>query len=44
MINRLTDTLAFQAKPFYEKLGYREFGRLEQYPAGGTKHFLWKPL
>lgn len=38
------DTLAFQAKPFYEKLGYREFGRLDDYPAGGTKHFLWKPL
>jgi GNAT superfamily N-acetyltransferase len=38
------DTLAFQAKPFYEKLGYEEFGRLDDYPAGGTKHFMWKQL
>lgn len=38
------DTLAFQAKPFYEKLGYCEFGRLDGYPAGGTKYFMWKPL
>ena len=38
------DTLAFQAKPFYEKLGYREFGRMDDYPAGGAKHFMWKQL
>ena len=38
------DTLAFQAKPFYEKLGYKEFGRLDDYPAGGTKYFMWKQL
>src|SRR5687768_16576913 len=37
------DTLAFQAAPFYEKLGYQEFGRLDGY-AGGAKHFLWKEL
>ena len=37
------DTLAFQAAPFYEKLGYQEFGRLDGY-AGGAKHFLWKRL
>jgi GNAT superfamily N-acetyltransferase len=38
------DTLEFQAKPFYEKLGYSEFGHLDDYPAGGVKHFLWKQL
>jgi GNAT superfamily N-acetyltransferase len=38
------DTFSFQAAPFYEKLGYREFGRLEGFGANGTKHFLWKEL
>ena len=38
------DTFSFQAAPFYEKLGYREFGRLDDFPAGTTKHFLWKKL
>ncbi len=38
------DTYDFQAIPFYERLGYREFGRLEDYPRGHTRHFLRKDL
>lgn len=38
------DTYDFQALPFYERLGYREFGRLEDYPRGHTRHFLRKDL
>src|SRR5580704_6472365 len=28
------DSFSFQAPAFYEKLGYREFGRLKDFPAG----------
>jgi GNAT superfamily N-acetyltransferase len=28
------DTLSFQARPFYEKLGYRVYGVLDDFPAG----------
>jgi GNAT superfamily N-acetyltransferase len=38
------DTYDFQAVPFYEQLGYREFGRLEDYPREHTRHFLRKNL
>lgn len=38
------DTYDFQAVPFYERLGYREFGRLEDYPRGHKRHFLRKDL
>ncbi len=39
-----TETLSFQAKPFYEKLGYRVFGQLEDYPQGHTTYCLVKKL
>jgi ribosomal protein S18 acetylase RimI-like enzyme len=36
------DTFDFQARGFYEKLGYEVFGVLEDYPPGHTKYFLQK--
>jgi GNAT superfamily N-acetyltransferase len=38
------DTFEFQAKGFYEKLGYTEFGRLENFPTGYARHYLQKQL
>ncbi len=37
-------TFSFQARPFYEKLGYQVFGVLEDYPPGHAKFFLKKRL
>jgi hypothetical protein len=37
------DTFEFQARPFYEKLGYRLFGTLD-FPAGFKRFFLQKAL
>lgn len=39
-----TETLSFQAKPFYEKLGYKVFGELKDYPKGHTTYCLVKEL
>ena len=38
------DTFSFQARPFYEKLGYSVFGTLDGHPIGGSRHFLSKRL
>jgi GNAT superfamily N-acetyltransferase len=38
------DTFSFEAKPFYERLGYEVFGVLENYPEGHCKYFLKKRL
>lgn len=38
------DTFSFQARPFYEKLGYTVFGTLEGHPVGGSRHFLSKRI
>ena len=38
------DTFAFQAPDFYPRLGYQQFGRLEDYPKGVARHFFWKKL
>ncbi len=38
------DTFSFQARGFYEKLGYSVFGELEDYPVGHQRYFLWKKL
>ena len=38
------DTFSFQARPFYEKLGYSIFGTIEDYPPGGARYFLSKTL
>jgi len=38
------DTFGFQALPFYQKLGYEIFGRLDDYPPGHARYFLQKRL
>jgi len=38
------DTFEYQARPFYEKLGYRLFGTLDGYPPGYRQFYLTKPL
>ncbi|VTS03858.1 acetyltransferase : Acetyltransferase OS=Singulisphaera acidiphila (strain ATCC BAA-1392 / DSM 18658 / VKM B-2454 / MOB10) GN=Sinac_4568 PE=4 SV=1: Acetyltransf_1 [Gemmata massiliana] len=38
------DTFSFQARPFYERLGYRVFGTLPDYPVGHERYFLSKSL
>lgn len=38
------DTFSFQARGFYEKLGYRVFGTLDDYPAGHSRFFMSKSL
>ena len=38
------ETMSFQARPFYEKLGYEVFAALEDYPPGHTKYYLRKQL
>jgi GNAT superfamily N-acetyltransferase len=38
------DTFTFQAPKFYERLGYREFGRLNDFPPGHARLWFSKPL
>jgi len=38
------DTHEFQARPFYERLGYTCFGELNDYPKGFRRFFMWKRL
>ncbi|WP_294196574.1 GNAT family N-acetyltransferase [uncultured Sphingomonas sp.] len=38
------DTFSFQARGFYEKLGYRVFGHIDDYPPGEARFFLSKRL
>jgi GNAT superfamily N-acetyltransferase len=38
------DTFSFQARPFYEKLGYTVFGTIEGHPVGGQRYFLQRRL
>jgi GNAT superfamily N-acetyltransferase len=38
------DTFTFQARGFYERLGYTLFGTLEDYPPGHSRFFLKKAL
>lgn len=40
----LLDTLNFQARPFYEKLGYKVQWTQNNYPREGCKHFMVKRL
>lgn len=38
------DTYSFQARGFYEKLGYRAFGQIDDYPPGASRFFLAKRI
>lgn len=38
------ETLSYQARPFYEKQGYRVFGELDEIAEGCTLYFLRKDL
>lgn len=38
------DTFSFQARGFYERLGYTVFGSIEDYPPGHSRFFLKKSL
>ncbi|MFW9955730.1 MAG: GNAT family N-acetyltransferase [Candidatus Thorarchaeota archaeon] len=38
------DTYSFEARPFYERLGFEVFAVLEDYPQGHNKFFLKKHL
>jgi ribosomal protein S18 acetylase RimI-like enzyme len=38
------DTFSYQARPFYEKLGYEVFGTLEDYPPGHQRFYMRKKL
>jgi GNAT superfamily N-acetyltransferase len=38
------DTMSFQAPGFYRTCGYKEFGSIEGYPGGVTRHWFTKTL
>jgi len=38
------NTMSFQAPEFYHKLGYEEFGRLDDFPPGHSRMFFRKTL
>ena len=38
------DTFSYQARPFYERLGYEVFATLEDYPPGHRRFYLKKEL
>ena len=38
------DTFSYQARPFYESLGYELFGALDNYPPGHQRFFMKKTL
>src|SRR5262245_39969273 len=42
--NAWLDTFEFQARPFYERLGYACFGELTDYPVGSERDFMRKAL
>ncbi len=38
------DTMSFQAPGFYRTCGYKEFGSIDGYPGGVTRHWFTKSL
>lgn len=43
-IGSTLETFSFQARPFYESLGYQVCGQIDDYPPGHTKFILKKAL
>ena len=43
-VRAYVDTMSFQAPGFYRANGYEEFGSIEGYPGGATRHWLTKAL
>jgi len=43
-VSATLETYSFQARPFYERLGYEVFSTLEGYPLGHVKFYLRKAL
>jgi ribosomal protein S18 acetylase RimI-like enzyme len=42
--NAFVNSFSFQAPGFYKKLGYTEFGRLNDFPQGHSRHWMMKTL
>ncbi|TWT24867.1 GNAT family N-acetyltransferase [Planomicrobium sp. CPCC 101110] len=40
----IVETFSFQAPGFYRKMGFREFGKIEDHPAGHSFHYFEKWL
>ena len=38
------DTMSFQAPGFYRSCGYEQFGAIDGYPGGVTRHWFTKAL
>jgi GNAT superfamily N-acetyltransferase len=38
------DTYSFQAPDFYRKMGFKDVGRIDDYPRGEARHFFAKTL
>ncbi len=38
------DTYSFQAPDFYRKMGFKDVGRIDEYPRGEARHFFAKTL
>jgi ribosomal protein S18 acetylase RimI-like enzyme len=42
--NIYLETMSFQARPFYERMGYEVFGTLDDFPPGHQQYFMRKTL
>ena len=42
--NAFLESFSFQAPRYYKKLGYREFGRVNDFPKGHSRHWMTKNL
>jgi GNAT superfamily N-acetyltransferase len=43
-VRSYVDTMSFQAPGFYRSCGYEEYGAIDGYPGGVTRHWLTKAL